>query len=358
MTQQATTSLDPHGQIVGQGEFTYQVNCHWGELDPQKYPVENCHDFAIDKAGRIYMATDQPKNNVIVYDADGNLLDTWGTEYPGLHAIEIVQEGDYEFIYLVDSGWKVNRHWDGVSTEAWDSPYNRVIPQSGSITKLTLDGRVIFTLGHPQTIGIYRPDMPFNPTDIAVADNGDIYVTDGYGSDYVIHYNNRGQYIDHWGGHDNKNNQQNLHNAHGIALDKRDAEQIKLIVSSRAEQCLKAFSLQGEYLFTIETPGAWIHGPVFMGDYFVAAVCWSDIDNSNVADSGFLCIFDKENKVISTIGAQPPEYIHGELQPLTTNWQLFKHAHGVIADQDGNLYVGQWQADNSYPYKLERIKST
>lgn len=347
------TNSNPQGMIVGQGAFQYKVDTHWGELDPTQFPVENCHDFAFDSQGRLYMITDQTQNNVLVYDTDGNLLDAWGTEYPGLHGIEIVEQDGEEFIYLVDSGWKLNRHWDGVSTDAWDSPYNKVLPQAGFIVKLTLEGNLLFTIGHPQTIGIYTPEMAFNPTDIAVADNGDMYITDGYGSDYVIQYSKTGQYIRHWGGHDNHDQAHNLANAHGIAIDQR-GDTPALMISSRAEQCLKVFSMTGEYIETIATPGAWIHGPVFMGDYFVSAVCWTQLDGTNAEHSGFVCIFDKNNRVVSTLGAEPAEYVDGVLQPLTTDWSLFKHAHGVIADNDGNLYVGQWRANNSYPYKLEK----
>ncbi|MBU2918853.1 6-bladed beta-propeller [Psychrosphaera sp. F3M07] len=344
----------PHGQIVGQGDYRYKVNAEWGQLDANKYPVENCHDFAIDSQDRIFMVTDNVQNNILVYDQNGKLLDAWGTEFPGIHAIEIVQQDGVEFIYIVDSGWKLNRQWDGVSTEAWDSPYNKVIAQAGTVSKLTMDGLVVFTLGHPQTIGVYQPEMAFNPTDICVADNGDIYITDGYGSDYVLQYNKNGQYIRHWGGHDNSSALHNLQNAHGIAIDNRGAEP-QLIISSRAEQCLKVFSMHGEYLSSIDTPGAWIHGPVFMGDHFISAVCWTDINNKNVDDSGFLCIFDKNNKVVSTLGAAPAFYEDNKLQPMSSDWQVFSHVHGVIADKNGDLYVGQWRANNSYPYKLERL---
>ena len=36
-------------------------------------------------------------------------------------------------------------------------------------------------IGHPSTIGVYKPEDPFMPTEIAVAPNGDFYVADGYG---------------------------------------------------------------------------------------------------------------------------------------------------------------------------------
>ncbi|QDP00787.1 6-bladed beta-propeller [Thalassotalea sp. PS06] len=353
--------IDPHGMIIGEGQFQYRVNNRWGILDKEKYPVENCHDFAIDSQQRIYMVTDHPDNQVIVYDVNGNVVDAFGKMFPGAHAIEIVKEGnkendsEQEFIYLVDSGWITNRNWDGVSTDAWDSPKNKVIAQAGFIAKLTLDGQLLFTISHPQTIGIYTPDMPYRPTDIAVNSNGDIYVCDGYGSDYVIQYDKQGRYIRHFGGHDNKDANHNLVNAHGIAIDTRNPEKKQLIISSRAEQCLKLFSLEGEYQGKINTPGAWVHGPVFAKDYFVTSVCWSDIDGKNVDNSGYVSIFDNHDKVVVNLGAGKPEYRDNQLQPMTTTWDIFNHPHGICIDNDDNIYVGQWRAGQSYPIKLEKI---
>ncbi|TLU65188.1 6-bladed beta-propeller [Thalassotalea litorea] len=347
--------IDPHHKIIGEGAFTYRVNNRWGILDRDQYPVENCHDFAIDSNKRIYMVTDHPDNQIIVYDCEGQLIDAFGKMFPGAHAIEIVQEGDDEFIYLVDSGWISNRKWDGISTDAWDSPTNKVIAQSGFIAKLTLDGVLIFTLSHPQTIGIYTPDMPYRPTDIAIHNNGDIYVCDGYGSDYVIRYDKQGRYLSHFGGHDNVDSDHNLANAHGIAIDRRNPDSPQLIISSRAEQCLKLFSLEGKYQGKIDTPGAWVHGPVFAKDYFVTSVCWSDIDGKNVDNSGFISIFDNNNNLVVNLGAGKPEYRNNQLQPMATTWDIFNHPHGICIDDDGNMYVGQWRAGQSYPIKLEKI---
>ncbi|AWB65905.1 6-bladed beta-propeller [Saccharobesus litoralis] len=346
---------DPHGMIIGEGDFKYRVNSHWSQLDPEKYPVENCHDMVIDKQGRIIMLTDNTQNNVIVYSQDGELIEAWGTEYPGAHSIEIVEEDGEEFLYIVDHGWVLNRKWDGKSTDDWDSPFNKVIPQQGFVVKLTLDGRLVHTIGHPKTIGIYQPDMPFRPSDIAVAPNGDIYITDGYGSDFVIQYDSNGRYIRHWGGQNNSDENYNLVNTHGIGVDLRNPNDPHLIVSSRWQQCLKLFSLDGTYRQTINTPGAYIHGPVFAGEHFFAPVCWSHIDDKNADDSGFISIFDRNNRVIANLGAEPPVYNQGELQPMTTNWQIFNHCHGMCIDKQGNLYIGQWRAKQTYPIKLEKI---
>ena len=344
----------PHGQIIGHGDFKYRVDCHWGELDSNEHPVENCHSLAIASNGNIIMVTDHPQNNVIIYNKDGKLVDSWGGMFPGAHSVKVVNENGEDFLYIVESGWIINRRWDGVLTDAWDSPFNKVIPQAGFIAKTTLDGRLIYTLGHPQTLGIYTPDMSFNPTDVAIAPNGDLYVTDGYGSDYVIQYNSQGQYIRHFGGHDNVNVNANLQNAHGIEIDFRDDEP-KLIISSRAEQALKYFTLTGDYISTLEVPGAWIHGPLFKNDHIYSAVCWSDIDGEKVDDSGFLSIFDKNDILVANLGAEQPEYIDGVLKPVQTTWNIFNHCHGLCIDDEENIYLGQWRANKSYPWKLTRV---
>lgn len=97
-----------HGKIIGQGDFRYRINALWGQLDPNKFPVENCHDLDMDSQGRIFMVTDNVKNNVIVYNKDGKLRDSWGTQYPGAHAINIVNENGEDVIYLVVSCWILN----------------------------------------------------------------------------------------------------------------------------------------------------------------------------------------------------------------------------------------------------------
>ena len=344
-----------HGTIVGSGDFKYRINTEWGKLDTTRYPVENCHDFAIDSQGRIVMLTDDTRNNLIFYSKEGEVLDAWGTEFPGAHAIEIRNENGQDFIYLVDSGWKLNRNWDGVSTDAWDSPHNKVIAQSGFVVKMTIDGQLIYTIGHPQTVGAYRPDQPFRPTDIAIADNGDLYITDGYGSDYLLQYNAQGQFIRKWGGQDNADAHYNLVNTHGVTIDRRDEKNPILLVSSRFENAIKQFSLTGEYLGTIPAPGAYLGGPIFYGKHFFAPVCWSHVNDTNAKDSGFISIFDENNRMIANLGGTEPEYVDGELQPVQTTWDIFKHCHGICVDEVGNVYVGQWRADNSYPYKLEKL---
>ena len=95
------TMRDPHGMIVGQGKITYRVNAHWGRLDPNQTPVENCHGLDIDAKGRVVMITDDPRNNIVIYNRDGKLLDTFSTHMPGGHSVKIVNENGEDFMYLI-----------------------------------------------------------------------------------------------------------------------------------------------------------------------------------------------------------------------------------------------------------------
>ena len=147
---------------VGHNGILFDVDVDWGEryIDKSKTPVKNCHEMVVARDNLIYMIGDHTANNVLVYDADGRLVRTFGTEYPGGHGIEIFQENGEEFLSLVDPG-------PTTRTE-------RGFRESGRVVKTTLRGEVIFTIGHPLTIGVYEPGWEYRPTEAAVAPNGDI----------------------------------------------------------------------------------------------------------------------------------------------------------------------------------------
>ena len=214
---------------------------------------------------------------------------------------------------------------------------------------------MIFSIGHPQTIGIYKENQPFMPTELAVAPNGDFYVADGYGSDYIIQYNHKGEYIRHFGGHDNENKEHNLQNAHGVCIDKRHPDKPLLICTSRTENCFKFFTLDGKYLYTVALPGAFVCRPVINGENIYAGVCWSKVDGKPAPDTGFVTILDKNNKVVSNPGGTNPSYKDKILQPMRNEGNVFFHCHDVCIDEDKNLYICQWNAQKTFPVKLERV---
>ena len=303
--------------------------------------------MVMDSQGRLHMIGDHTSNNILVFDRSGKLLDAWGTQYPGGHGLTLSKEGEEDFLFIVDCG----------NFQARPGQSGR---QSGRVAKTTLDGRLVFDIGHPATIGVYEDNEPFQPTEVAVAPNGDFYVADGYGSDYILQYDHRGRFIRKFGGHKQADPEHNISNAHGVAIDLRDPNQPKLVVTSRADHRFKYFTLDGQYLSTLHLPGAYVCRPVMDGDNLYAGVCWSVTPDGKTyqTGTGFVTILDKNNKVVSNPGGQAPVYQNGALQPLLQgagDQKILQHGHDVCIDGDKNIYVCQWNAQMTPPVMLERV---
>lgn len=334
---------------VGHNNVTFDVDIAWGHrhLDTTKTPVKNCHEMVVDRDNQIYMFGDHTANNVLVYDTDGKLIRTFGCEYPGGHGIDISTEDGEQFLFLVDPG---------------DTARNsRGFRESGRVVKTTLYGEVVFTIGHPITLGLYEPGQEYRPTEVAIAPNGDIYVADGYGSNNILHYDSRGRFIRMFGGPTDPNPAARLVNAHGVCLDTRNPDEPVLVCTSRTDNQFKTFSLDGQHLRTVDLPGAFVCRAVIDGPLLYAGVCWSKEDGTGdrLDNSGFITILDQDFRVVSNPFGSEPVYEDGKLAPLsqapgaTETWHIY-HGHGVCIDHNGGLYLAQWNANHTYPVKLIR----
>lgn len=333
----------PEDLIIGHGGFKYKVERNWAQISANTNPLFNCHEMVQDSKGRLIMIGDHTNNNIMIFDKSGKLLDYWGHGWPGGHGLTLAKEGGEDYLFIVDCGY-------------YQDKYGRWQAQAGQVVKTDLTGRVIFNIGHPRTIGVYKDNEKFQPTESAVAPNGDIYVADGYGSDYIIHYNSKGQYIRHFGGRNNANPDHNLKNAHGVAVDTRDKNNPVLICTSREENCFKVFTLDGKFIRRIDMPGMYVCRAVPDGENIYAGVCWSKDASGKMEDiSGFVTILDAANKCISNPGGTEPNYKNGVLQPsLRLPQPVFHHGHDVCVDDEKNLYVCQWNANHTPPVKLVR----
>ncbi|MEP7230201.1 MAG: 6-bladed beta-propeller [Ginsengibacter sp.] len=335
----------PDDIIIGQGDYKYKVKKDWAKMSIERNPLLNCHEMVMDSKGRLIMIGDHTNNNILVFDTSGKLLDYWGTQYPGGHGLSLSKEGDEDFLFLTDCGYYVDRNGQ------WQK-------QAGQVFKTDLTGRIIINFPNPRTIGVYKEDELFMPTETAIAPNGDVYVADGYGADYIIQYNHKGEYIRHFGGHKNTNPDHNLDNAHGVVIDNRDAKNPVLICTSRTENAFKYFTLEGKYLKTVPLPGLFVCRPVIDEKNIYAGVCWSTTKDGKKwqKDTGFITVLDGDNKVVSNPGGTEPQYVHGVLQQMfQSEEKVFNHGHDVCVDEDKNLYVCQWNANHTPPVKLERI---
>jgi len=85
----------------------------------------------------------------------------------------------------------------------------------------------------------------YNPTNVAIAPNGDVYVGDGYGSYFINQYNAKGEHIRTFGGRGSAAGQ--LAEPHGIWIDTRTAVPL-LVVADRRNNRLQRFTLEGAHV--------------------------------------------------------------------------------------------------------------
>lgn len=320
-----------HGKIVGHGDFKYRVDINWSKAKPKDIPIKNCHEMVQVKDGRLFLLTDHRKNNIIIYNTKGEVLETWTLNLTG-HGLTYDYRNGKDFLYICGLG--------------------------GKVLKTDLKGNVLLSLKKPHEFKAYRKDMKYVPTETAIGPNGDIYVIDGYGSQYILQYDKNGQFIRKFGGKSTQaKNKGKFIQAHGIALDTRESRPL-LVCTARIRNEFHWYDLNGKYVKTVYLPGAYMSRPVIQGQELYSAICFGmfDQDHRMWQDRGFVTILDKNNKVVSNPGGTAPVYKNGKLQTMMQEQAIIKNGHDVCVDSEGNLYICQWSNPGVYPFKLIKIK--
>ncbi|MEM9081398.1 MAG: 6-bladed beta-propeller [Verrucomicrobiota bacterium] len=331
--------------ILGHNDLKYRVVFDWAKADREVAPVCNAHAMVEGSDGLFYLVTDHPKNAILVFQPDGTFIKAFGENLKGGHGIDVIQDGDRELLIHVDCGWDF-------SFSESDKPLKKY----GSVNLFTKDGELVRTLPSPIELGLEEEGSFYGPCDVAVTPSNTILVVDGYGTDRVFEFTLAGELVRHWGGK-KEGDPASVENGHGISID-LSVEPPVVWVSSRAENKLKTFTLEGQHLETLDLPGAWAGQAVFHGDHIYTGVCWSNKpDGKRGWQSGFVAVLDrKTRKVLSVPGGTAPVYENGQLQNLAQTDKIFKHVHDLMLDKQGNIYVMEWNASCRYPIKLELIQ--
>ncbi len=122
----------------------------------------------------VYLLCRNTANPVVVLTAEGEFIRSFGAgTFTGrTHAILAARDG---FIYCADDG-------------------------AHTITKWSTTGDLLMTIGTPGTPSPKFSGEPFNrPTDMAVADDGSIFVSDGYGNARIHQFSAKGEHLLSWG---------------------------------------------------------------------------------------------------------------------------------------------------------------
>ena len=298
-----------NGQSFDPSEYTYEVFHDWGEL-PSEIKYGNTHGVCQDSNGHIYIhhtvnKASQSPDAMVVFDNKGKFVRSWGAEYRnGAHGLHIRKEGSSEFLYLCD----IHRH---------------------RVEKTTLTGEVVWSLGYPEEAAPYsKAKIPYTPTNLAVAPNGDIYVADGYGSSYVNQYNSQGKYIRTFGGLGTEPGQ--LNQPHGIWMDTRGPEPI-LTVADRRNYRIQTFTLDGKHLGFV--PGLrfpchfHVRGELMVVPELEARVSLLNGKNEIIAHFGQGSENWRGIRVMNRDSFVPGQFVA---------------PHSACFDHEGNIFVVEW----------------
>ncbi|MBK1833840.1 hypothetical protein [Roseibacillus ishigakijimensis] len=337
-------ALSEDEQVLGHNGLRYRVHRDWAKVDREVAPVINAHAMVASEDGLYYLVTDHPKNAIIVLKPDGSYVRSFGENLKGGHGIDLVREGERELIVHVDCGWAF-------------SAEGKASKQTGSVNLLTKEGELVRTLPSPVDLGLEKEGTYYGPCDVAITPDNDIIVIDGYGSQRVLHFTLEGELVRHWGGR-RPGEESDISNGHGISLDSEDPAGPVLWISSREQNQLKRFTLEGEHLSTIDLPGAYAGQAVFHGDHIYTGVCWSKHPKTGekLNKSGFVAVLDrKTHRLLSVPGGSEPLYEEGKLTSISQQHPVFLHVHDLMVDPAGNIFVMEWNAACRYPFKLEKL---
>jgi DNA-binding beta-propeller fold protein YncE len=296
---------------IGSDGNTYEWVEDWAHIPDTPSGRENgrTHGVVVAENGNV-MVFNQANPAVLIFDPNGKLIHQWGDRFAGAHGMTLVKEGDTEYLWLTDQ-------------------------TSREVVKTTLDGQTVLNIERP-ALPIYEK-ANYSPTWVAVNEersggNGDIWVTDGYGSFYIHRYDRKGRYLNSINGEEGKTGAFSC--PHGIWVDTRKGEP-ELYIADRSNHRIQVYDVEGVYKRSfgaeiLTSPDGFItHGEYLMIPELFARLTILD------ADDKLVCHLGANEDVVKAKGWPnlPKEQIHpGQ----------FNSPHGMAADAQGNLYVVEW----------------
>jgi hypothetical protein len=311
--------------VLGSGAYTFEAVHDWGELPP-RIKWGNTHGVVEDSQGNIYVhhtvhATSDSADSMVVFDRNGKFIRSWGEEFRGVaHGLHIRKEGSDEFLYLT-----VN----AANPKMTPQPALQAV-----VVKATPKGEIVWKIAGPPDIEAYKPGADgapkrYNPTNVAIAPNGDIYVGDGYGSYYINQYSSKAEYIRTFGGKGSEAGQ--LNEPHGIWVDTRGTTPM-LVVADRRNNRLQRFTLDGAHIDFVQGFKLPCHFDEQKGSVVIPDL------------HGRVTLIDKQNAIIEHLGdSNPPANYPLRTQPRSSFIPgQFICPHGACFDHDGNIFVVEW----------------
>lgn len=212
----------------------------WGSTSAVDIDPDGTSIWVAERCGANVGACVQNPNvdPVMKFDANGNMVTSFGAgmiTWP--HGIAVDRQGN---VWVTDG--RDNQSGPGVG----DTPPANVIGHQ--IHKFSPTGEHLLTLGDPG--GARAPDYFWQPNDVFVAPNGEIYVAEGHCNDAnncdarVLKFDPNGRLIMQWG--EFGSGPEQLMQPHALAMD----SQGRLFVADRSNDRIQIYDQQGNLLDT------------------------------------------------------------------------------------------------------------
>lgn len=254
----------------------YKVDPNWAQLPEGTTWNGSTSWITTDRKGSVLVLV-RTAPYFRLFTRDGKFVKAWGDDglFQSAHSVTIDSQG---FLWVTDSADHV-------------------------VHKVSSEGRVLMTLGRKGVSGDNTSRDLFNqPNHVAIAPNGDIYVSDGYQNSRVMHFSGTGQFVRIIGGVKGSQPGQ-LQLPHGVALD----SQGRILVNDSDNQRVSIFDKDGKFVETWSFPS---RGGI--------EVTSDDTVYISDVNAGVVNIV-KNGKRIDTASAD--------------------RAHGMGVDTDGSIYV-------------------
>ncbi len=309
---------------IGQGQWTYTLDESWGVLPNGMSWGFGC-GIVVDSKDRVYVTSRSTSPCVAVFGPDGKLEETWSQNFGNgynpeqvkatAHCVYWSKEPAGEFLYFTENSVK-------------DDP-----ALGKRVYKTDLKGKVLYTIGNVDKEDATHQKFTWtNPTDVAVAPNGDIYIVDGYGSQIVSRFDKNWKHIRTIGGRSvtkGPDAEHGLFNTcHGVWVNTLK-ETPEIFIADRANSRYEVYDLELNYKRTIR------------GDFVRNPCCFYQAhDHLYVPDlGGLVAILDKNDHCVAVLGdgrgVKKEEFEAGQKDKFAT-------PHAMCVDSKGNFYVLEW----------------
>jgi len=297
---------------IGSGEFAYEWIEHWARIPESESGRANgrTHGVVALDGGDV-MVFNQAQPGVLRFSAEGQLKNAWGDRFAGAHGMTLVEENGGQVLWLTDQ-------------------------ESKEVVKTTLDGRTLLNLQRPPH-PVYAGPGKFVPTWVAVNEerwggNGDVWVTDGYGSNWIHRYDKSGAYLASING--TEGNAGAFKCPHGIAFIPKPGG-AELYIADRSNSRVQVYDAEGVFKRAfgsdfLNSPCGFVHRDdvVYVPELFAR-----------------LSILDEHDRLIAHLGenaAAPKIKGWPNLPAEQIRPGQFNSPHGMAVDAAGNLYVVEW----------------